>query len=135
MDSLWGNNVPGKYKASVCLDDNSPGKNKKNNMINGNYENKYATKNKDPGWDTTLPAETRRNLMLKAHRGNELAAAQALKTLANITRDKETRQLAATDAVYFFKIYQNRGIPHVASEPLNNGQRPEKEEPHDNQAE
>ena len=96
-------------------------------MVNGNYEKKSATKNKDPGWDTTLPAEIRRNLMLKDYHGNELAAAQALKTLANVIRDKETRQLAATDAVYFFKIYQSHVKPHVASESYNDVRLTEKE--------
>jgi hypothetical protein len=97
-------------------------------MINGNYEKKYSSPKKDPGWDITLPAETRRNLMLKAYRGNEMAAAQALQTLANMTRDKETRALAATDAVYFFKMYQSHGIPHVASERYNDGQSLENED-------
>jgi hypothetical protein len=97
-------------------------------MINGNSEKKNATQNTDPRWDKTLPADARRNLILQAHHGNELAAAQALQTLANITRDKESRQLAATDAVYLLKMHQMYSKPHLDSHPCHDGQLPEKED-------
>jgi hypothetical protein len=51
--------------------------------------------------------------VLSAHHGNELAAALALKNLANSTRDKETMQLAATDAVFLLKVSQRYGKPHA----------------------
>jgi hypothetical protein len=96
-------------------------------MINSNPEKKYTLYNTGLKWDKTLPAEVRRNLILKAHHGNELAAAQTLKTLANVTKDQETRQLAATDAVYLLKMFQNYSKPHIAIEPLSEGRIPEKE--------
>jgi hypothetical protein len=104
-------------------------------MINGNPEKKYAPQNTEPHWDKALPADTRRNLILKTNHGNKLAAAQALKTLANVTRDQEVRKLAATDAVYLLKMYQSYGKPHVASEPFNDGRLPENKSPEKNESE
>jgi hypothetical protein len=98
------------------------------NMINGNSEKKNATQNTNHGWDKTLPAIVRRDMILQAYHGNELAAAQVLQTLANITRDKETRQLAATDAVYLLKMHQMYSKPHIISQPYCDGQLPEKED-------
>jgi hypothetical protein len=88
-------------------------------------ENITALKNKESAWDKTLPADARRDVILKAYRGNELAAAQALKTLANVTRDKEAKVLAATDAVFLLKMSQKYGKSQMVSQPYHDGQQPE----------
>ncbi len=53
-------------------------------------------------WGKDLPSAVRRANALKAHKGDELAAARALQALANVTTDAETARLAKTDADYFF---------------------------------
>jgi hypothetical protein len=53
-------------------------------------------------WHKTDSVETRRNHALKAHGGDDLATARALKALANVTTDPETKELAKADAAYFF---------------------------------
>ena len=53
-------------------------------------------------WSKDDPAETRRDKALKAHKGDELAAARALQALSNVTTDPETKKLAKEDADYFF---------------------------------
>jgi hypothetical protein len=97
-------------------------------MINGNSEKKNTPKNTAHGWDKTLPAIVRRDMILQAYHGNELAAAHALQTLANITRDKEARSLAAIDAVYLLKIHQMYSKPYTASQPYHDGRLMEKQD-------
>jgi hypothetical protein len=53
-------------------------------------------------WHKGEPAEVRRANALRAHKGDELAAARALQALANVTKDPETSKLAKADADYFF---------------------------------
>ncbi len=77
-------------------------------MKKRNSEKWYHPKVTDTGWDKDLPADIRRALMLKAHGGDELAAARACQALANVTRDKETRELAARDADELFKMHERR---------------------------
>ena len=55
------------------------------------------------GWSKNDPAHLRRFRMQKAHKGDKLAAGRALIALANVTHDKETKQIARKDADYFFK--------------------------------
>jgi hypothetical protein len=86
-------------------------------MAKENPKSLTAIKYKQSTWDKALPAEARRNLILAAHHGNELAAAQTLKTLANYARDKETRQLAATDAVFLLKMSQRYLKPLIGNQP------------------
>ena len=61
------------------------------------------------GWSKSLPANIRRRRALGSRPKNwtikhrYLSAGRALQALANITKDKRTKELAATDARYFFK--------------------------------
>ena len=57
------------------------------------------------GWRKDQSATTRRRLALKSHKGNKLATARALQSLANITVDKATKKLARADALYFYSLY------------------------------
>ena len=66
----------------------------------------YQPFKKDTGWHKDLPAEKRREIMLKAHKGDVLAAAYALQALANITTDGPTREAAHSDASYFFEKHK-----------------------------
>jgi hypothetical protein len=95
--------------------------------MDNNSEKKNATNKSGTGWDKTLPPDIRRNLVLRAHHGNELAAALALKNLANSTRDKETMQLAATDAVFLLKMSQRYGKTLAANQEDHDSQTLEKE--------
>jgi hypothetical protein len=104
-------------------------------MSKDNWKNITAVKNKESVWDKTLPTDVRREIVLKAYHGNELAAARALKNLANATRDKEAKVLAATDAVFLLKMSQEFANPHVASQPYNDGRLPKKEGFNKNEAE
>jgi len=58
------------------------------------------------GWKKDLPAKERRRLELKARKGDLLAAARAKQALANVTKDKETREAAQADANYFYRRYR-----------------------------
>ncbi len=58
--------------------------------------------NVEMNWHKGDPTQVRRANALKAHKGDELAAARALQALANVTIDAETAKLAKTDADYFF---------------------------------
>ena len=58
------------------------------------------------GWKKDMPAKERRRLLLKAHRGDLLAAARSKQALANTTQDSETRMLAQADATYFLEQYK-----------------------------
>jgi hypothetical protein len=66
----------------------------------------YQPFKKDTGWHKDLPAEKRRELALKAHKGDYLAAAYSLQALANITTDKATRDASHSDASYFFEKHK-----------------------------
>ena len=66
----------------------------------------YQPFKKDTDWHKDLPAEKRREIMLKAHEGDVLAAAYALQSLANITTDPETREASHSDASYFFEKHK-----------------------------
>lgn len=63
----------------------------------------YKPNKEGTGWHKSLSASVRRVRMLKAHKGDNLAAGRAMQSLANVTRDKRTAKLAAIDARYFFK--------------------------------
>lgn len=54
------------------------------------------------GWKKDMPQGERRNLMLNAHKGDELAAARAMQSLANVTTDREMAKAARADAMYFY---------------------------------
>ncbi len=68
---------------------------------------KGRTKNLD-GWSKKLPASSRRRRALGSRPSNwstrkrMVSAGRALQALANVTQDRTTRQLAKSDAEYFF---------------------------------
>lgn len=63
----------------------------------------------ETGWEKGQPLPERRQNVLRAHGGNELASARSMQALANVTTDNETRREARADARYFYK--RNREIP------------------------
>lgn len=58
------------------------------------------------GWNKDDPPDRRRYLMLEAHNFNNLKTAKALQALANVTKDKETKAAAQSDADHFYKEYE-----------------------------
>jgi len=69
-------------------------------------DKKWLTPKVHSGWSKSQPATTRRKLLLKAHKGDLLAAARSKQLLANVTQDEPTRELALKDAQYFFQEYK-----------------------------
>lgn len=60
------------------------------------------------GWHKNMPQYKRRALVLKSHKGDLLASARAMGSLANVTRDSKTRIEAKKDADYFYKEYEKK---------------------------
>jgi len=60
------------------------------------------------GWRKDQSMATRRRLALRSHKGDKLATARALQSLANVTQDKQTKKLARADALYFYALH-NKG--------------------------
>ena len=58
------------------------------------------------GWEKGQPESIRRAKVLKAHKGDELASARSMQSLANITTDRETATKAARDAKYFYRQHR-----------------------------
>lgn len=58
------------------------------------------------GWRKDMPQDKRRRLALKGHGNDKLATARGLQSLSNVTKDKETKQKAASDAQYFYRQYR-----------------------------
>lgn len=58
------------------------------------------------GWRKTLSAQTRRQLLIKSHGGDLLAAARSALALSNVTTDKETKQKAHKDAMALFEKHR-----------------------------
>jgi len=62
------------------------------------------------GWSKRLSASTRRSYALASRPKNwslkkrRLSAGRALQALANVTKDKRTKELAGLDARYFFGL-------------------------------
>jgi len=62
------------------------------------------------GWKKSLPAAARRRKALASRPKNwslkkrRLSAGRALLALANVTRDRKTKELAMLDAKYFFSL-------------------------------
>lgn len=57
------------------------------------------------GWKKNMPPKERRALVLKAHKGNLLAASRAKQELANVSTDPATIRAAQADAKYFLRLY------------------------------
>ena len=62
----------------------------------------------ETGWQKDMPEGKRRELVLKAHKGDELAAARSMISLSNVTTDKETHAAARSDGLHFLKEYTNK---------------------------
>lgn len=66
------------------------------------------------GWSKGLPPAVRRRRALASRPSNwrlstrRLSAGRALMALANVTRDKQTREVAARDARHFFSLLKRR---------------------------
>lgn len=58
------------------------------------------------GWEKDMPAKERREIALESRGGDYLATARALQALANVTRDKKTKQKSLADAGYFFGMHR-----------------------------
>lgn len=56
-------------------------------------------------WHHTDPLTVRRANALRAHDGDELATAQALQQIANVTQHQPTRKSLKFDADYFFRMH------------------------------
>ena len=56
----------------------------------------------ETGWEKSMLAGKRRRLVLKAHKGDKLAAGRAMLSLHNVTADPKTKLLAGRDYRYFF---------------------------------
>lgn len=54
-------------------------------------------------WSKRLPMSTRRNIVLRNHKGDYLKSAQAMDYLAKGSADSKTKELARADANFFFK--------------------------------
>ena len=68
----------------------------------------YEPSEVESGWKKDLPEGERRRLVLKAHKGDELSSARSLQAKANVTTDRETKQKARADALYFFRRHRKR---------------------------
>ena len=70
------------------------------------------------GWEKGMNQSKRRRKALRAHKGDELAAARSLQALANLSQDKATKEAAASDAAYFYREHRKRQrvssrTPHI----------------------
>jgi len=84
----------GKKVTFLTEDKGKPGKTPKSKQW---YESKV-----DTGWEKGQPENVRRDKVLRAHKGDELASARAMQALSNVTTDRETARKSRADAVYFF---------------------------------
>jgi hypothetical protein len=66
----------------------------------------YVPQTKHTGWSKRDPAEVRRRKMLAAHKHDKLATARSLQALSNITQDDKTKELAAQDSRYFYRLHK-----------------------------
>lgn len=64
--------------------------------------------NIETGWQKDMPGDKRRDLMLRSHKGDNLAAGRAMQALANVTTDQETKKSARKDALFFFSKMGNK---------------------------
>ena len=92
----------GKRVTFLTSDKGKPGKTPKKKQW---YEPGVET-----GWKKDMPQGERRGLVMRAHKGDELASARAMQSLANVTTDRETKREARADAVFFFGEYKSH--PH-----------------------
>ena len=72
-------------------------------------KNKWYNPGKSSGWKKSYPAAKRRKIELKSKGGDYLKAARAKMSLSNVTTDKETKEKARADALYFYKKHKELG--------------------------
>lgn len=60
------------------------------------------------GWHKEDNQQIRRSQLLRRKKGNLLAIANALKTLARNVTDAETKRKATSDARYFFELHKKK---------------------------
>lgn len=65
----------------------------------------------ETGWEKGQPEGVRRNKVLRAHKGNELASARAMQALSNVSTDRATSRAAGRDARFFFRRHNVRITP------------------------
>jgi hypothetical protein len=61
------------------------------------------------GWHKSQGTVYRRRLAVHAHKGDYLATARAMDSLARVTKDSQTARLAKADANYFYKKHKETG--------------------------
>jgi len=74
-------------------------------------EKRFFAKGIHTGWGKGMPMDKRRRLVLNAHKGDALSSARAMQSLANVTTDRETKQAARADAVFFFSQHKGKPSP------------------------
>jgi hypothetical protein len=62
----------------------------------------------ETGWSKDMAMKLRRRKVLQSHDGDELAAAQSMQALANVTQDRETRIKAKQDAEHFYRCHNRK---------------------------
>jgi len=60
------------------------------------------------GWEKEQSQKVRRAKVLKAHKGDELASARSMQTLANVSTDRDTARKASEDADYFYMLHRRQ---------------------------
>ena len=68
---------------------------------------RFFAKGIHTGWRKDMPVLVRQQRVLEAHKGDMLASARAMQSLANVTTDKETKRAARTDALFFFDQHRD----------------------------
>jgi len=63
----------------------------------------------ETGWQKDLDIKTRRELALRAHKGDLLATARSLMALSNVSTDPSTKAKSGADARYFYNEHRKTG--------------------------
>ena len=96
----------GKKVIFLTKDKGKPGKTPKSKQW---YEPGVET-----GWEKEMPMAERRRLVLRAHKGDELASARSMQALSNVTTDRETKRAARADALFFYKVHRKEVAPTIS---------------------
>lgn len=80
----------------------------------GKRKQKWYHPKVETGWHAESPIHERRALVLKAHKGDNLAAGRSMQALANIqisspNGSKFAAEEATKDAEYFFRKHEETG--------------------------
>lgn len=71
-------------------------------------ESKWYQPTTHSGWSKTDSQLVRRRKVLKAHGGSYLSSAYSMQSLANVTKDNQTKIKATSDAKHFFKLHKKK---------------------------